>query len=327
MQFGLLTAIGICCVGCALTSAVLGRSGTIQVTYYAPAWGPNEKGEQVAYFLKQVNLEAPAHGENRIYLCSIKPDGSERKEIAQLWKDQPDQWFEPYATAATMDINTATKRAAIGVEQGNRSGVFIVDLDGRNFKSLWPKEWTEDRPKTAGYATWSPDGKWVAFQEYRFEGGTNLYRVVKCGPDAQGYVALTDRNNCNMHPAWSPEGTVIAYVNYTRYYPGPSYLSLMNPDGSEKRITREWGDYPRWSPDGKQILLEGATLVDPVSGLKIRGWDGAWIYPKWGSDGFLSVGPGDISITDLEGNSPRRLLKNTSHAGGVSDLNKESFRW
>jgi hypothetical protein len=174
--------------------------------YYAPAWGPNKKGEQVAYFLKQVNLEAPAHGENRIYLCSIKPDGSQRREIAQLWKDQPGQWLEPYATAATMEINAATRRAAIGVEQGNRSGVFVVDLDGKYFKSLWPKEWNEDRPKAAGYATWSPDGRCIAFQEYRFEGGTNLYRIVKCDADAQATWPSPTGTNATCIPYGLPRG-------------------------------------------------------------------------------------------------------------------------
>ncbi|HTS18504.1 MAG TPA: hypothetical protein VMP11_13100 [Verrucomicrobiae bacterium] len=322
--FGIAVALGLS--GCAVTSAVLGQSGTIGVIYYAPAWGPDEKGEEVAYFLKQVDIEAPAHGENRIYFCSIKPDGSQRREIAQLWKDQPDQWFEPYATAVTMDINAATKRAAIGVEQGNRSGVFIVDLDGKNFKPLWPKEWNEDRPKTAGYPTWSPDGKWIAFEEYRFEGGTNLYRIAKMRGDASGYTPLTDRDKCNMQPAWSPKGDEIAYVNYPRYYPGPSYLSLTNPDGSEKRVTKQWGDYPRWSPDGQQILLEGTWVID-AGGAKVRNWHPFGIFPKWGKGGFVSVGPLDINISDPEGKFSRYIMKNVSRRGTASDLVKESFRW
>jgi hypothetical protein len=328
MRFGLLSVVGICCVGCASVSHVMGiEEADILVTYYAPAWGSGTNGEEIVYFLKQVTMETAKYEQNRIYFCSIKPDGTDRREIAWLWKDQPEQFLEPYSTAAYMDANGATKRAAIGIEQGARAGIFVVDLDGGNFKSLWPKEWTVDRPTTAGYPTWSPDGKWIAFEEYRFEGGTNLYRIAKMRGDASGYAPLTDRDKCNMQPAWSPKGDEIAYVNYPRYYPGPSYLSLMKPDGSEKRDTKQWGDYPRWSPDAKQILHSGIWLIDADTGAKVRNWHPFGIYPKWGRSGFVSVGPLDINISDPEGKSSRYVMKNVSRKGTISDVERESFRW
>lgn len=331
MQLSLAVGTFVCLVGCALTSAVMGQTGSIRVMYYAPAWGPNTNGEEIAYFLKQVTYEAPRTHENRIYLCSIKPDGSQRVEIAQLWKDQPDQWIEPYATAATMEINAATKRAAIGVEQGQRSGVFIVNQDGKGFQVLWPKEWSGDRPTTAGYPTWSPDGKWIAFHEHRFEKGNDYFRIAKMRPDATEYTPLTERDSFNKQPTWSPKSDAIAYVsdqisNRARNIHAVN-LWLMNSDGSEKRDTRQWGRYPRWSPDGRTILLEGAILVDSVSGKKIKGWDGSWIYPKWGNGGFLSVGPLDIGITDSSGKTSRQLLKNVSYLGGHSNFDEETFRW
>jgi hypothetical protein len=311
----------VCSAGCALTSAVLGQTGAIRVIYYAPAWGANTNGEEVVYFLKQVTLEAPRNRENRIYLCSIKPDGTERKEIAELWKENRDQWFEPSATAIQMEINTASKQAAIGVEFGKRGGVFVVNLDGKDLRPVWPKEWKENRPTRASHPTWSPDGQWLAFQEFR-RGDGESRRIVKCQPDGTGYLPLTDSSEGGWHPAWSPEADVIAYIQYRKFH-----LWLMKSDGTEKRNTKQWGRYPRWSPDGKSILLEGSWLIDSSTGSKIRNWIPPGIYPKWGTYGFVSVGPLDISVASNKDEATRQLLRNVSRRGEMSDMEKEESRW
>lgn len=293
------------------------------MTYYAPAWGPNTNGEEVVYFLKQVTFESESEQRTRIYFCSIKPDGADRREIAWLWKDQPDQFFENFSSGVTMDVNAATRRAAIGVQLGQRSGIFVVGLNGRDFRSVWPKEWNQDRPHDVGHPTWSPDGQWVAFGEVRDELGKQTSRIVKCRPDGADYARLTEPDGANYTPAWSPQGDLIAYVSDMELH-----LFLMKPDGSEKRDTKQWGRYPTWSPDGHYILHEGIWLIDANTGMKVRDWKGAWkAYPKWGKNGFVCVGPLDISLTDPEGNVTHPLLKNVSRRGTASDLEKEAFRW
>jgi Tol biopolymer transport system component len=297
--------------------------GHILVTYYAPAWGPDTNGQEVVYFLKQVAFESASEQRTRIYFCSIKPDGSDRKEIARLWKDQPDQFLENYSTAATMEVNAPTRRAAIGVEQGQRSGIFVIGLNGDDFQSLWPKEWNADRPSTAGYPTWSPEGKWIAFQEHRFENGFYLYRTVKMHPDLTAYTPLTERNAENALPAWSPKGDQIAYVELKA-----EHLWFMRPDGTEKRDTNQWGRYPRWSPDGKYILHDSTNVIDPDSGKVVRTFRPALpLYPMWGNAGFVFVGPDQIGLTLPDGKTTRALLRNVARRGSLGDLGKEAFRW
>jgi len=124
---GLTLLLALYSVGCASVSRLMGlEQGHILVTYYAPAWGPDTNGSEVVYFLKQVTFESESQQRTRIYFCSIKPDGTDRKEITWLWRDQPDQFFENFSSAVTMDVNAATRRAAIGVQLG---GIWI-DGDG-----------------------------------------------------------------------------------------------------------------------------------------------------------------------------------------------------
>jgi Tol biopolymer transport system component len=270
--------------------------------------------------LKQVTAETATDEQNLIYLCSIKPDGTERKEIAQLWKDHPDQFFENYSTAAFLDVNAKTKQAALGVEQAQRGGLFVFNLDGTGFRPLWPKEWNADRPTKAGYPTWSPDGRWIAFHEHRFVKGFYYYRIVKIRPDLTEYTPLTEREGNYALPAWSPVGNLIACVDLKA-----SHLWLMKPDGSERRDTGIWGLHPRWSPDGKLILHDSAKVVDAETGKQVRRFQPDLpMWPKWGKTKFVSVGPDGIHTTESDGTGTRRLLTN---ARGRGDIEKETSRW
>jgi TolB protein len=51
------------------------------------------------------------------------------------------------------------------------------------------------------------------------------------------------------HPAWSPDGTQIAFADGAIY--------LMDMSFNTRRLTASGGDFvPRWSPDGRQLVFE-----------------------------------------------------------------------
>ncbi|MFC1561888.1 DUF5050 domain-containing protein [candidate division KSB1 bacterium] len=85
------------------------------------------------------------------------------------------------------------------------------------------------------------------------ENGTEIYAT-----DAFGVVRqrLTDDLNENIMPAWSPDGTKIAYA-------ADNTICVMNTDGSDKRdlVEMKLDEKIKWSTDGQWVSF--FTDVDP----------------------------------------------------------------
>ncbi|HLV36341.1 MAG TPA: hypothetical protein VKY59_14535 [Spirillospora sp.] len=98
---------------------------------------------------------------------------------------------------------------------------------------------------------WSPDGRWLAFLSNR-TGTFQIFSIdmtLCASGDCEAYVRqLTDGPSRNIHPAWSPDGAMIAFVSERD---GNSEIYLMNADGSDqRRLTYDPFDNqaPRWRP-------------------------------------------------------------------------------
>jgi Tol biopolymer transport system component len=154
--------------------------------------------------------------------------------------------------------------------------------------------------------------KSLVYASYCPEPFAALYAVA---PDGSGLMRLTDVQEDELGPSWSPSGD---HVVYTRFdYTGasckgcPGSLAIADAGGSNRRIltTPEEPSYadssPSWSPDGTQILFTrlsftqpGELYVVPAAGgaahdLGVAGSDSAW-------------GPSRIAYVDFE-HSPTTL--------------------
>jgi Tol biopolymer transport system component len=94
---------------------------------------------------------------------------------------------------------------------------------------------------------WSPDGKWVAFCNFKA-----IYRVsIDGGVPEQ----LTSESDLEVHPTWSPDGTSIDFSDS----PTPGHFTgIKILDLASKKVSF-WpgsaGTYiPSWSPDGKYMV-------------------------------------------------------------------------
>lgn len=157
--------------------------------------------------------------------------------------------------------------------------------------------------------------------------------------DGSQRTQLTDDPAEDFDPAWSPDGTQIAFRSQRD---GDEEVYLMAADGSRQRnLTQSpTSDYsPAWSPDGSQIAF--ATNRDPDSGgndiyvisvetgqmrrLTVGG--GIDEYPTWSPDGDRiayacsrgrlpeGVADFDVCAMNSDGTESRRL----TDAPGVSD--------
>lgn len=86
--------------------------------------------------------------------------------------------------------------------------------------------------------------------------------IYVMGVDGTGIHRLThaDPYMSNDQPAWSPDGTEIAYVNHWNTHGGSIYV--MRANGTQvRRLTDSLDDWgPAWSPDGSKIAFTQGIL-------------------------------------------------------------------
>jgi Tol biopolymer transport system component len=123
-------------------------------------------------------------------------------------------------------------------------------------------------------------------------------------------------------PAWSPDGTRIAFAGYPVAKPGvccqPGAVYVINADGSGlRRLTPEAQGvgWPTWSPDSRRIAFvakHGSIHVVNADGSKLRKL-GQGYHPEWSpggrkiafNDGILDTDDGSIFVMNPDGSGQR----------------------
>jgi hypothetical protein len=179
---------------------------------------------------------------------------------------------------------------------------------------------------SAGATTPGPNGR-IAFALNDGTGNSELYSV---NADGSGLRRLTWTPQTEQSPAWSPDGTRIAYESYLS---GRFRIWVMNADGSaQTQLTSSSGSTvddtdPSWSPDGTQIAF-GSTRSGNWN-LWVMNADGSGLRrvspvfgddPAWSPDGrrLAYLGLDGIGVVGVDGGDPHTLSGPGSSPSGPS---------
>jgi Tol biopolymer transport system component len=179
--------------------------------------------------------------------------------------------------------------------------------------------------------SWAPDARRIVYATAN-QGDPRL-RIINA--DGTGEVPLTTR--AAFQPAWSPDGTQIAFVT-----PGGRDIFLINPDGTgEVNLTRGRGedDGPTWSPDGSKLAFSTGTIDDEEeSEIAIMGRDGSNrqiltnhrgfdFEPAWSPEGSKIVftrsesDDTEIYVMNADGSNQTNLTRRPNSSESTPDWN------
>jgi len=194
----------------------------------------------------------------------------------------------------------------------DRAGLYILNIyEGKQIE-------VQNRGTNFG-ATFSPDGKKIAFCSTLEEGNSEIYVA---NSDGSNIKRLTFNKAIDTAPSWSPTSREIAFTSDRG---GTPQIYIMDAEGSNVRRVSFGGSYfdgPAWSPAGDMIAY--VSRVDSVfdiyvlnlrtnQTIKLTESNARNESPSWSPDGrhivFSSNRIGTIQLyaTDYDGANMRRL--------------------
>lgn len=188
--------------------------------------------------------------------------------------------------------------------------IYIADYDGANPRRITITRTLNITP------VWSPDGQAIAYTSYRPGAGDGSFSTFQDLVISWLYTGKRDDPthgspaNQNYLPAWSPDGSKIAF---TSNRDGNPEIYVMNRDGSGlRRMTNNAAIdvTPTWSPNGNQLAWVSDRTGNPK--IYVMNADGTGLRllisdysdrPTWSTEPFNEIayaartGPGyDIKI-------------------------------
>ena len=167
---------------------------------------------------------------------------------------------------------------AAAVERSSSSDIVISALDGSNLREL------TDHKAVDAYPVWSPDGTQILFYFYSDRAvspGNPTLSLFVMDSDGSNIRKLSPESSkpIGKHPpAWSPDGTHIAFV--VRGLEWEYLVYTIRIDGSRLTELGETASSPAWSPDGSRVaFVEEGVETRRLTTVKPDGSDLREVWP------------------------------------------------
>jgi Tol biopolymer transport system component len=207
--------------------------------------------------------------------------------------------------------------------------LFTLPIDGGKAQQITPEALEASHP------SWSPKDDLVAIQSY--SGGT--FHIWTMKPDGTGLRQITSGHGDDREPAFSPDGTEIAFASDRAFNGSYDIWSVELATGKLKQWTSSPEDEyePSWSPDGRELAyVSGAgTLSKTIEAVDRDGTHrtladmgaahGRLEAPSWSPDGKT------ISWTQFNGEGlfmiSSQLMVSGSPVGKTDDVFPFPVAW
>jgi Tol biopolymer transport system component len=233
---------------------------------------------QVAWFDRQGRRLGPVTENGYFDYLSLSPDGKTlavfrldpRSEDGDLWT-----YDTAGRSSSRFTFRPGLRWRPVWSPDGRRiafglGGNGVMDLYAKASSNLAPEEPLLRSPSFKTPTDWSPDGRWLAYQELPVKDpakGWDLWALPVSGEGKPFPIVQSPFTDVDAH--FSPDGRWLAYVSdesgalevYVRPFPGP---------GAPRRVSMAGGHAPKWRRDGKELFYVSPdrklTAVDVHAG-------------------------------------------------------------
>jgi Tol biopolymer transport system component len=158
--------------------------------------------------------------------------------------------------------------------------IYVMRPDGTGLRKITSGDFYEVTP------AWSPDGRSIVFASTRCcatAHSSGNYALYTMSADGSGLRRITQDSASDLSPAWSPDGTRIAYVVTPPNVPNPPpkqdwQIWVVNADGTGARALttdHRYDDAVTWSPDGKKLAYISHLSDDRDWQIRVMRADGS----------------------------------------------------